>query len=84
MVVGNCGFGIAPASPPHRDLILRTLERVEGMSLAALQAGIGLLPESRKEQGLITSFPILHNISPFARRAFRPIRLTPLHRPGRY
>ncbi|MFJ3056414.1 sugar ABC transporter ATP-binding protein [Herbaspirillum sp. NPDC087042] len=29
----------------------------------ALQAGIGLLPESRKEQGLITSFPILHNIS---------------------
>ena len=30
---------------------------------AALQAGIGLLPESRKEQGLITSFPILHNIS---------------------
>ncbi|MEB2847333.1 ATP-binding cassette domain-containing protein [Rhizobiales bacterium RZME27] len=29
----------------------------------ALQAGIGLLPESRKEQGLITSFPILQNIS---------------------
>ena len=29
----------------------------------ALAAGIGLLPESRKEQGLITSFAILHNIS---------------------
>ncbi|MDP9836388.1 ribose transport system ATP-binding protein [Neorhizobium huautlense] len=29
----------------------------------ALEAGIGLLPESRKEQGLITSFPILHNVS---------------------
>lgn len=29
----------------------------------ALGAGIGLLPESRKEQGLITSFPILHNVS---------------------
>jgi len=29
----------------------------------ALQAGIGLLPESRKEQGLITSFSILHNVS---------------------
>jgi len=41
VVVGNCGFGIAPTAPPHRDLILRTLERVEGMSLAALQAGIG-------------------------------------------
>jgi N-acyl-D-amino-acid deacylase len=41
VVVGNCGFGIAPTSPPHRDLILRTLERVEGMSLDALQEGIG-------------------------------------------
>ncbi len=29
----------------------------------ALEAGIGLLPESRKEQGLITSFPILQNVS---------------------
>ncbi|KAF1048474.1 MAG: Galactose/methyl galactoside import ATP-binding protein MglA [Herbaspirillum frisingense] len=29
----------------------------------ALQAGIGLLPESRKEQGLITGFSILHNVS---------------------
>jgi len=28
-----------------------------------LAHGIGLLPESRKEQGLITSFSILHNIS---------------------
>ena len=29
----------------------------------ALAAGIGLLPESRKEQGLITSFPIIQNVS---------------------
>ncbi|WP_019997606.1 sugar ABC transporter ATP-binding protein [Aureimonas ureilytica] len=29
----------------------------------ALERGIGLLPESRKEQGLITSFSILQNIS---------------------
>ncbi len=28
-----------------------------------LAHGIGLLPESRKEQGLITSFSILHNVS---------------------
>jgi N-acyl-D-aspartate/D-glutamate deacylase len=41
VVVGNCGFGVAPTKPEHRDLILRTLERVEGMSLAALKAGIG-------------------------------------------
>src|SRR5262245_30274440 len=37
VVMGNCGFGIAPTRPAHRDLILRTLESVEGMSLAALR-----------------------------------------------
>ena len=41
VVVGNCGFGVAPTRPEHRGLILRTLERVEGMSIAALEAGIG-------------------------------------------
>jgi N-acyl-D-aspartate/D-glutamate deacylase len=41
VVLGNCGFGVAPTRPEHRDLILRTLERVEGMSLEALQAGFG-------------------------------------------
>jgi len=40
-VMGNCGFGIAPTRAAHRDLILRTLENVEGMSLAALHAGLG-------------------------------------------
>ena len=41
VVVGNCGFGVAPTRPEHRDLILKTLEKVEGMSLEALQEGIG-------------------------------------------
>ena len=41
VVVGNCGFGVAPTLPAHRDLILRTLENVEGMSLSALHAGLG-------------------------------------------
>jgi len=41
VVMGNCGFGIAPTRPQHRELILRTLEKVEGMSLDALEAGIG-------------------------------------------
>nr|MCS5620218.1 amidohydrolase family protein [Myxococcota bacterium] len=41
VVVGNCGFGIAPTREIHRELILRTLENVEGMSYAALQAGVG-------------------------------------------
>ena len=40
-VIGNCGFGIAPTRPEHRRLILQTLENVEGMSLSALEAGLG-------------------------------------------
>jgi N-acyl-D-aspartate/D-glutamate deacylase len=40
VVIGNCGFGIAPCRPEHRDLIMRTLERVEGMSIKAMRAGI--------------------------------------------
>ena len=41
VVIGNCGFGVAPTQPEHRMLIMRTLEKVEGMSLDALQAGLG-------------------------------------------
>ena len=39
-VMGNCGFGIAPAAPEARDLILRNLSVVEGMDLDALRAGV--------------------------------------------
>src|SRR5579871_2410783 len=39
-VMGNCGFGIAPALPQSRDLVIRNLSVVEGMDLAALRAGI--------------------------------------------
>jgi N-acyl-D-amino-acid deacylase len=41
VVIGNCGFGVAPTRPEHRSLIMRTLEKVEGMSLEALEAGLG-------------------------------------------
>lgn len=41
VVMGNCGFGVAPTRPDHRGLVMRTLEKVEGMSLAALEAGLG-------------------------------------------
>lgn len=41
VILGNCGFGVAPTKPRDRDLILRTLENVEGMSLDALHAGLG-------------------------------------------
>ena len=40
VVMGNCGFGVAPTRPPHREIIVRTLENVEGMSMEALDAGI--------------------------------------------
>ena len=40
VVMGNCGFGIVPAAPPVRDLILRNLSVVEGMDLEALRAGV--------------------------------------------
>ncbi|MGQ0577758.1 MAG: N-acyl-D-amino-acid deacylase family protein [Betaproteobacteria bacterium] len=40
VVMGNCGFTIAPCRPPDRDLTMRNLTHVEGMSLEALRAGI--------------------------------------------
>ncbi|WP_165486230.1 amidohydrolase family protein [Frankia sp. Cppng1_Ct_nod] len=40
VIMGNCGFGIAPTRPDARGTIARTLENVEGMSLEALAAGI--------------------------------------------
>jgi N-acyl-D-aspartate/D-glutamate deacylase len=40
VVMGNCGFGVAPTRPEHREIIVRTLENVEGMSMSALNAGI--------------------------------------------
>ncbi len=41
VVMGNCGFGIAPTRTTHRDLILRTLENVEGMDIDVLWQGLG-------------------------------------------
>lgn len=42
VVMGNCGFGVAPTRKEHRELIMRTLENVEGMSYDALHAGLGM------------------------------------------
>jgi N-acyl-D-amino-acid deacylase len=39
-VIGNCGFTIAPCKPHHRDLTMRNLTHVEGMSLDVLRQGI--------------------------------------------
>ena len=40
VVIGNCGFTIAPCRPEDRDLTLRNLTHVEGMSLEALRQGV--------------------------------------------
>jgi N-acyl-D-aspartate/D-glutamate deacylase len=49
VVMGNCGFTIAPCRPAARERIMRMLERVEGMSLPALRAGISWTWESFPE-----------------------------------
>ena len=46
VVMGNCGFGVAPTRPDDRDTVVRTLENVEGMSADALTAGIDWCFES--------------------------------------
>tara|TARA_Y100000588_G_scaffold19148_2_gene19610 strand:- start:456 stop:2150 length:1695 start_codon:yes stop_codon:yes gene_type:complete len=40
VVIGNCGFTIAPCKPQDRDRILKNLTHVEGMSLEAMVEGI--------------------------------------------
>ena len=39
-VIGNCGFTIAPCRPQDRDITMRNLTQVEGMSLDVLRHGI--------------------------------------------
>jgi N-acyl-D-amino-acid deacylase len=40
VVMGNCGFTLAPARPDRRDLVVRNLERAEDIAPEALAAGI--------------------------------------------
>ncbi len=39
-VMGNCGFSLAPGTEEQADLILRSIERAEDMSRAAIQRGV--------------------------------------------
>ena len=39
-VIGNCGFTIAPCRPADRELTMRNLTQVEGMSIDALRQGV--------------------------------------------
>ena len=49
VVIGNCGFTIAPCRPDDRDLIMRNLTQVEGMSFEVLRQGINWNFESFPE-----------------------------------
>src|SRR5690348_6976689 len=40
VVIGNCGFTIAPCRPADRELVMRNLTHVEGMSLEVLRHGV--------------------------------------------
>jgi N-acyl-D-aspartate/D-glutamate deacylase len=41
VVMGNCGFGIAPCREADREFMLRTLQDVEGMSFRSTMTGLG-------------------------------------------
>jgi N-acyl-D-aspartate/D-glutamate deacylase len=40
VVVGNCGIGVAPCRPEHREINALDLVSLEGMSMEVLQAGV--------------------------------------------
>src|SRR5687768_2399948 len=39
-IIGNCGFTIAPCRARDRELVMRNLTQVEGMSLEVLRSGV--------------------------------------------
>jgi N-acyl-D-amino-acid deacylase len=74
VVMGNCGFGVAPALPQHRDTIVRTLENVEGMSTEALETGIDWCFETFPEYlAAIAERPKRLNVGAFV--GHTPLRL---------
>ncbi len=80
VIMGNCGFTIAPCRPADRDLVMRNLTHVEGMSLDALRTGTDWDFESfpqyldmleRKGVGPNAAVFVGHSSVVIGRRAFR-------------
>ena len=66
VVMGNCGFGIAPTRPKDRGTIARILENVEGMTLEALEAGIPWGFESFPEYlAAVSRLPLRINVAAY-------------------
>jgi N-acyl-D-aspartate/D-glutamate deacylase len=66
IVIGNCGFTIAPCKPGDRDLTMRNLTHVEGMSLEALRQGIVWGFESFPEYlAMLTRRGVVPNVAAF-------------------
>jgi N-acyl-D-amino-acid deacylase len=66
VVVGNCGYGVAPASPHQRERLINLLKGVEGMSAEVLTAGIPWSFESFAEYlEVLRSLPLGLNVAAF-------------------
>ncbi|MFI5046426.1 MAG: amidohydrolase family protein [Acidimicrobiia bacterium] len=64
VVTGNCGFTVAPTRPAHRDVIIRTLENVEGMTVETLVAGMPWTFETFPEYlGAVAALPKRLNVA---------------------
>ena len=67
VVVGNCGFGLAPCHPDHRDLTLKNLTKVEGMPLDALLPGVNWEFETFGEYlDVLTARGVVPNVAALA------------------
>jgi len=66
VVIGNCGFTIAPCREKDRDRTLRNLTHVEGMPLEALRAGVDWSFESYSEYlDLLERKGVVPNVASF-------------------
>lgn len=81
VVLGNCGFGIAPCSPEVRGLMAENLSVVEGMNLDALRAGIEWGFESFADYlGFLRQRGSYPNVAAFV--GHTPVRTTVMGREG--